>query len=118
MTPDLSCLIWCVVLAFVQVVIATMAGIAQVGLPELAGNRDATPPMTALAGRAQRAHRNMMENLPLFIALVLVAHAASVPSVLGEQVFFWARVAYAIVYLIGIPWLRTAMWGISVVGWF
>jgi uncharacterized MAPEG superfamily protein len=116
MTPDLSLLIWSVVLAFVQVVIAAAAANAQVGLPELAGNRENIGPLTGLAGRAHRAHRNMMENLPLFIALVLVAHIANAPSLLGEQLFFWGRLAYAVVYLIGIPWVRTVMWAISVVG--
>lgn len=116
MTPDLSLLIWSVVLAFVQVVIAAATANAEVGLPELAGNRENLPPLTGLAGRAQRAHRNMMENLPLFIALVLVAHLANAQSLLGEQLFFWGRLLYTIVYLIGIPWVRTVMWAISVVG--
>ena len=73
MTQDLSLLIWSVVLTFVQAVIAVAGANAQVGLATLAGNRDAMPAITGWAGRAQRAHRNMLENLPLFIALVLVA---------------------------------------------
>ncbi len=119
MTPDLSWLVWTIVLAFVQVVIAAAGANAEVGLPTLAGNREDLPPITGWAGRAQRAHRNMLENLPLFIALVLVAHIAgrtNGTSLLGEQLFFWARLVYAIVYIIGIPWVRTLLWGISVVG--
>ena len=87
MTPDLSWLIWTIVLTFVQVVVAAATANAQVGLPELAGNRDEMAPLTGPAGRAQRAHRNMLENLPLFIALVLVAHIANRAngtSLLGE----------------------------------
>jgi uncharacterized MAPEG superfamily protein len=30
--------------------------------------------------------------------------------------FFWGRLAYAPVYVIGIPWLRTGLWGVSFVG--
>jgi uncharacterized MAPEG superfamily protein len=30
--------------------------------------------------------------------------------------FFWGRVGYAVVYLAGIPWIRTGMWTISIVG--
>jgi uncharacterized MAPEG superfamily protein len=119
MTPDLSLLVWTVVLTFVQVVIAAAGANAEVGLPTLAGNREDVPPIAGWAGRAQRAHRNMLENLPLFIALVLVAHIANRAngtSVLGEQLFFWARLVYAIVYIIGIPWVRTLLWGISVIG--
>jgi len=119
MTPDLSWLVWTLVLTFVQVVIAAAGANAEVGLPTLAGNREDLPPITGWAGRAQRAHRNMLENLPLFIALVLVAHIANRAngtSILGEQLFFWARLVYAIVYVIGIPWVRTLLWGISVIG--
>ncbi len=119
MTPDLSWLVWTIVLTFVQVVIAAAGANAEVGLPTLAGNREDLPPITGWAGRAQRAHRNMLENLPLFIGLVLVAHIAgraNGTSLLGEQLFFWARLVYAIVYIIGIPWVRTLLWGISVIG--
>ena len=76
MTPDLKLLVWVVALTFIEVVAAALAANAQVGLPLLAGNRDGMQTLTGLAGRAQRAHRNMLESLPLFIALVLVAHIA------------------------------------------
>ena len=61
----------------------------------------------------------MIENLVVFAALVLVAVAAgrtNAMTLLGAQLFFWARLAYAVVYLIGIPWLRTGVWAVSVVG--
>jgi uncharacterized MAPEG superfamily protein len=32
------------------------------------------------------------------------------------QLLFWARLAYAFVYLAGIPWLRTLIWLVSVIG--
>ena len=43
-------------------------------------------------------------------ALVLAAHVAGVSNeatVWGATVFFWARVAYAGIYIVGIPYLRT-----------
>jgi uncharacterized MAPEG superfamily protein len=61
----------------------------------------------------------MMENLVLFAALVLVAAAAQrfdATTLYGAELFFWARLAYAIIYVAGIPWLRTAAWAVSVVG--
>jgi uncharacterized MAPEG superfamily protein len=119
MTPDLTLLLWSVALTFVQVVAAALAANGQVGLPTLAGNRDGMPPLTGFAGRGRRAHLNMLENLPLFIALVLIAHIAGKANdmaVLGCQLFFWGRLAYALIYLAGIPWLRTAAWFVSVVG--
>jgi len=116
---ELSLLVWSVILCLIQMVIAAGTLHTQVGLPKLAGNRDNMPEATGIAGRAQRAHRNMLENLPLFAALVLIVqmtgHNAPM-TVLGAQLFFWARLAYAVIYLIGIPWLRTACWAVSMVG--
>ena len=119
MTPDLRILVWVVALTFIQVVIAALAAQGQVGLPALAGNREGVRPLDGLAGRAQRAHRNTLESLPLFIALVLIAHLAGkadATTLLGAQLFFWGRVAHWLIYLAGIPWLRTLAWAVSVIG--
>ncbi|MBU6247381.1 MAG: MAPEG family protein, partial [Xanthomonadaceae bacterium] len=35
---------------------------------------------------------------------------------LGAQLYLWARVAYLPVYAAGIPYLRSAVWGVSMVG--
>ena len=119
MKPELTLLICAVGLAFLQVVIAATAATIQVGLPALAGNRDKMPESSGFAGRAQRAHRNMLESLVLFAVLVLVAVAAGKTNsmtLLGAQIFLWARIAYALVYYAGIPWLRTGVWAVSVAG--
>lgn len=119
MKPELMLLAWSVLLAFVQMLVAVSGHTLQVGLPALAGNREGLPPATGWAGRAARAHRNMIENLVLFAALVLIASLAGKTNdmtLLGAQIFFWARLAYAFVYLAGIPWLRTGAWFVSVIG--
>ena len=119
MKPELSLLAWSVALAFVQVVTAVQGAMMQVGLPTLAGNREALPEIKGWAGRAQRAQRNMVENLVLFAALVLTAVAAGKTNdmtLLGAQIFFWMRLAYAAVYIAGIPWVRTGVWFVSVIG--
>jgi uncharacterized MAPEG superfamily protein len=119
MSLDFQMLVWSIALAFIQMLVAVSGCIFQVGLPKLAGNRQGLPPMTGWVGRAQRAHLNMLENLVLFAPLVLIADITSRNNgvtELGAQIFFWARLVYAIVYIIGIPWLRTTIWGISVVG--
>jgi uncharacterized MAPEG superfamily protein len=119
MTPELMYLVWTAALTFGLVLIAVAGATLECGLPALAGNREGLPKMTGWAGRAQRAHFNMLESLILFAVLVLVAQAAGVHNamtLLGAQLFFWGRVAHAIVYIAGIPWLRTAAWGVSVAG--
>jgi uncharacterized MAPEG superfamily protein len=119
MTVDLWMLFWAVVLAFAQVLVATVGAMLQAGLPTLAGNRENMPELTGWAARAGRAHRNMLESLPLFAALILAAHVsqtASPQTALGAQLFLYGRLAYAAVYLAGIPWLRTLVWVVSVAG--
>ena len=119
MRPEMTLLVYAVGLAFLQVLVAVQGAMMQVGLPMLAGNRENMPAITGWAGRAGRAHRNMMENLALFIALVVMAVVAGKTNsmtLLGAQIFVWARLAYAIVYVAGIPWLRTGVWFVSVIG--
>ena len=116
MSPVFQILVWSVALAFIQMLVAVSGCILQVGLSKLAGNREGLAPMTGWVGRAQRAHLNMLENLVLFAPLVLIADSTGRNVELGAQIFFLARLVYAIVYIIGIPWLRTTIWGISVVG--
>lgn len=119
MSPDLKYLLLSTILCFVQVLIAAAGANQQVGLPALAGNREDVPVFTGWAGRARRAHLNMIENLVMFAALVLIAAAAgkaNATTAMGALIFFWARLAYAMIYLIGIPWLRTLAWFVSVIG--
>jgi uncharacterized MAPEG superfamily protein len=119
MTPELMYLVWSAVLTLVLVVIAVGGATLQVGLPVLAANREGLLETTGWAGRAARAHRNMLESLILFAVLVLVAHTIGIRNpmtLLGAQLFFWGRVAHAIIYIAGLPWLRTIAWIVSVVG--
>jgi len=119
MKGELSLLLWAALLTLVQAVIAVQGALMQVGLPTLAGNREGLPEIKGWGGRAARAHRNMLENLVLFAILVLVAVVAdktNAMTLLGAQIFLYARIAYAAVYIAGLPWVRTAVWGISVVG--
>jgi uncharacterized MAPEG superfamily protein len=119
MSIELKFLVWSTTLALIQMLVALLAAIAQVGVFPLVGNRENLSAFAGWAGRAQRAHRNMLESLVIFAALVLVAQLAgktNAATALGAQLFFWGRLAYAPVYLIGIPGLRTGLWAVSFVG--
>ena len=119
MSPDLKYLLFSTILCFVQVLVAATGANQQVGLPKLAGNREDVPAYTGWAGRAKRAHLNMIENLVLFAALVLitaVSGKANATTAMGAMIFFWGRLAYAVIYVAGLPWLRTLAWFVSVIG--
>ena len=50
MKPELTLLVFAAILAFVQVLIAVLGALSQVGLPMLAGNRADMPGLTGWAG--------------------------------------------------------------------
>ena len=119
MSMELQLLVWAVALTVVQLVVAIVPTLAQVGVTVAAGNREGTAEPTGLAGRAVRAHRNMLESLVLFAVLVLVAHVAgksNAMTLMGAEIFVAARVAFALIYLAGIPWLRTGAWAVAMGG--
>ena len=65
------------------------------------------------------AQRNMLEGPVLFAALLLVAQLLGKGNdmiVYGAQVFFWALVAYAGIYIAGLPRVRTGVLAVSVIG--
>lgn len=119
MPTELTLLVWSVALCVAQMLVAVITAQAQVSLPPLIGNREDFPELKGIAGRAARAHTNMISNLVMFAALALVAVVASRTNgmtALGAHLFFWGRLAYAGIYLAGIPWLRTGAWAVSMVG--
>jgi len=119
MKPELMWLLWAVALTVVQMLIAVTGATLQVGLPKLVGNREGMPPLAGWVGRAERAHYNMLESLVLFAALVLISvltNKTNSTTLIGAQLFVWARLAYAVIYLAGIPWLRTLVWFVSMIG--
>lgn len=92
------------------------------GIPAFASNYPSkkfpaeAPTIPVWAERAQRTHLNMVETLPAFAAVVLAAYLtdANNPTVASwAAIFFWARVFYASIYILGIPYLRTPIYLIS-----
>jgi uncharacterized MAPEG superfamily protein len=62
------------------------------------------------ATRLMFAHDNAIENLVIFAPLVLILNAIDYSTrwtVLACAVYFWSRVAYLIVYALGLPVFRT-----------
>ncbi len=109
-----------IVLGLAQVFIAAGMGTAQRGLRWNVGNRDGEPqPLTGPAARAARANRNFLETFPFFAAAVLavlLAHRDTAQTALGAQIYFGARLAYFPIYVVGIPYLRTLVFALSIWG--
>jgi len=119
MRTELTMLAWSATLCIALAVPYTIGLIVERGLPALAGNRENFAPGQGWIGRAQRAHANLVENLLPFAALVLtvvVANKGSSTTALAAQLFFFARLAHAVLYIAGIAWLRTLAFAVGLVG--
>ncbi len=87
------------------------------GLIDTVGYPDHPKAQSPWAQRLIRAHANAVENLVIFAALVLTAHAAGISNAAigtAAMVYFWARVVHAVAYAAKVPWVRTLAF---VAGW-
>jgi uncharacterized MAPEG superfamily protein len=113
-------LLWSVVLGLVQVALAVIGSVAQRGLTWAVGPRDGeAKALTGVAARLDRARGNFLETFPLFavaVLLTLALHRHDAMTMLGAQLYFWARVAFVPAYATGIPYLRTLIWAVSMLG--
>ncbi len=120
MSIEMQMLGWSVVLGIIYVLVAAGFGTWQRGLLWNAGNRDGVPqPLNKYAARADRARHNFLETFAFFAAATLAVvamHKTGAQTALGAQIYFWARLVYLPVYVIGIPYLRTAIWIASLWG--
>ena len=109
-----------IVLGLFQLLIAARVGNSQRGVQWNVGARDApSPPVSAIAGRLERAYRNFMETFPFFATAILAAHAMnrfSWLTLVGSQVYLIARVVYLPLYAAGVPVIRTLTWLIGTIG--
>jgi len=120
MTVEIKMLACSIVLGLLYVMLAGALGIAERGLLWNLGNRDAEArPLAGAAARAGRASWNFLESFPFFAAAVLavlITNRSSATTALGSQLYFWGRLVYLPVYVIGIPYLRTLIWAVSFAG--
>lgn len=119
LSTDLMYLAWSAALAGILWVPYIVERVLNQGLVQAVGYPENPAEPATWAKRAQRAHLNLLENLPIFAALVLVAHvagAADETTALGATLFFWGRVVQAVVMLLGVPWVRTLAFVVSWLG--
>lgn len=119
MTPELTYLVATCMLSLVLWIPYILGRISAWGLIETMGYPARELPQPDWAKRMQKAHHNLTENLAPFAGLVIVANLASLgndTTALGAMIFFWARVAHAVVYTMAIPVARTLSFAAGLVG--
>lgn len=73
-------------------------------------------PQSGWAMRLYFAHTNAVENLMIFAPLVLTLDTLGVANrttAIACAVYFWARLAHAIVYTLGLPVFRTLVFAVG-----
>lgn len=113
MTSDLWALVAALVLASAQLGIASVLTLRQLGGAWVAGPRDTSREATGVSGRFVRAHRNLLEIFPQFVAALFVVHAAHAVDQLtsiGAWTFVVARSLYVPAYAFAPPGVRPLCW--------
>lgn len=119
MSVELTMLLYATALLIALVLIQALAGVRAQGLVPMANNRDNLPEAKPFQARMKRVVDNHREGLLMFAPLVLIANMTGVSSdqtALGAQLFFYARVAHAIIYITGLPMIRPLAWAVGLVG--
>jgi uncharacterized MAPEG superfamily protein len=106
------------VLLLLQMFLQSVSSAIELGGGYKAGPRDDTRVVrSVIAGRADRAFRNLLETFPIFAALALalvITGRNGGLGALGAQVWIVMRILYVPLYLIQIPFARSVVWFASI----
>jgi uncharacterized MAPEG superfamily protein len=106
------------VLLLLQMFLQSVSSAIELGGGYKAGPRDDTRVVrSVIAGRADRAFRNLLETFPIFAALALalvITGRNGGLGALGAQAWIVMRILYVPLYLIQIPFARSVVWFASI----
>jgi uncharacterized MAPEG superfamily protein len=106
------------VLLLLQMFLQSVSSAIELGGGYKAGPRDDTRMVrSVIAGRADRAFRNLLETFPIFAALALALVITGRNGGLGApgaQAWIVMRILYVPLYLIQIPFARSVVWFASI----
>ena len=119
MSVELTLLLWSTVLLGAYIGVQSMAYRFEKGFIYSASPRDNEPPDGIYAARGAKALRNFLETYGVFIALVVILELAGRSDALtqwGAHLWFWSRWVYLPLYVLGIYYLRSAVWVVAGTG--
>lgn len=122
MSYELKWLMYTVLLTGVLWVPYILNRVAVRGLFPAMGNPSAEDkPQSMWAQRAIKAHDNAVENLVLFAPAVLAVHVLGISTTVTKTAvitYFFARLAHYLIYVAGIPVLRTLAFVVGTISIF
>nr|WP_250811795.1 MAPEG family protein [Neorhizobium tomejilense] len=120
-TPYMTLLALSVVLLVFHILLQGTLSTRELGREWNAGPRDqGLAPRGRFAGRAERASKNFQETYSAFVGLLLgVAFAgddASGWGLIGGWIWLISRIVYIPLYMGGVPYIRSLVWTVSLIG--
>ena len=84
-------------------------------LTYLLSSRDSSSKPSIYAQRANRASRNLLETLPIFIGITILSLIREVDNSSIALLWLILRIIYVPIYVLGINDLRTGVWAASLI---
>ena len=84
-------------------------------LKYLLSSRDISSNPSIYAQRANRASRNLLETLPIFVGITILSLIREVDTSSIALVWLILRAIYIPIYILGINYIRTGIWAASLI---
>ena len=84
-------------------------------LTYLLSSRDSSSKPSIYSQRANRASRNLLETLPIFIGIGILSLIREVDNSYVALLWLILRAIYVPIYVLGINYLRTGVWAASLI---
>ena len=84
-------------------------------LTYLLSSRDSSSKPSIYAQRANRASRNLLETLPIFIGISILSLIGEVDNSFVALLWLILRAIYIPIYILGINYVRTGIWAASLI---
>ena len=112
--------VYSVVILFLVICAQSMSGVMNNGMKWGFGARDTANDLTTFQARALRTVNNHIESMLLFVPLALVAFHLDLGDhdlvKKGVWLYLIGRAIYPITYWTGLPYARTLIWAVSILG--
>ena len=104
-------------LAIIQLTIPMLIDLltGNTNLKYLLSSRDISSNPSIYAQRANRASRNLLETLPIFIGITILSLIREVDTSSIALVWLILRAIYIPIYILGINYIRTGIWAASLI---
>lgn len=100
---------------FIQLPLPMILGLRDVSLSYHLSSRDEEVKRSVISERGIRALKNLKESLFIFLPLSLLSIISDIDSILAATVWLVLRIVYCILYYLGVSYVRTVVWFLSII---